>query len=296
MGAVTQQRPTLRWVLGDGTGTPVVDLCRDRACTQPLAAPVQIAADHRSAVPMVALPAGWVYWRVRVVAGDQVVASRTWQFWVGRSSASGPVDSSAGVALDINGDGYPDFVVGAADARVVHVYLGSAGVSATDWNGASAPARIDLLTFDPANSRFGVSVTSAGDVNGDGYGDFLVACPGGGKAYLYLGSATPRDDDWNGLASPRRIDVTAQGGPGFGGQVQGVGDVNGDGFADFLVTTGRATHLYLGLANPVIVSWNGDMPTSRIDIPNPGSQIAGLGNAGALFDPKRAPAVRRRLK
>jgi hypothetical protein len=290
MAAVTQQRPTLRWVLGEGAGAPVVDLCRDRACTQPIAASVQIAADHRSAVPMAALPAGWVYWRVRVVSGDQIMASRTWQFWVGRSSASSPVDTSAGIVLDINGDGYPDFVVGAADASSAHVYLGSASVSATDWNGASPPARIDLLTFDPGNSRFGVSVTSAGDVNGDGYGDFLVACPGGAKAYLYFGSAAPRDDNWNGLAPSQRINVTAQGGLGFGGKVAGVGDVNGDGFADFLVA-GRsgesyenagAAWLYLGSATPSTGDWNAMSSPRRVALEGPDVQFGFNQYAGTI--------------
>ena len=51
-----------------------------------------------------------------------------------------------------------------------------------------------------------LGLANAGDVDGDGYGDFLVASPGDAKAYLYFGSATPRDDDWNGLAPIHRID------------------------------------------------------------------------------------------
>ena len=64
LSTVTQQRPTLRWI-GPAGAAPEVDLCEDRACTTPLPIGVQLAADHQSAVPVSALPPGWVFWRVR---------------------------------------------------------------------------------------------------------------------------------------------------------------------------------------------------------------------------------------
>src|SRR5262245_14684838 len=70
MTAVTQQRPTLRWTLPDGVTAPMVDLCRDRACTMPLPITVDMADGGRSAVPQTALPTGWVYWRVRATSGS----------------------------------------------------------------------------------------------------------------------------------------------------------------------------------------------------------------------------------
>ncbi len=93
---VTQQEPTLRWVLGPGAGAPVVDLCHDRACTLPVTIPVTIAANQTSGIPTSALPSGWVFWRVRVVSGSQTATSATWQLWVGKTSASTPVDTSSG--------------------------------------------------------------------------------------------------------------------------------------------------------------------------------------------------------
>jgi hypothetical protein len=55
-----------------------------------------------------------------------------------------------------------------------------------------------------------VVVASAGDVNGDGYGDFPVsstfAHSGAGVVHLYLGLAAPSAGDWDG-ASSRRIDL-----------------------------------------------------------------------------------------
>jgi hypothetical protein len=69
--------------------------------------------------------------------------------------------NSVGTAGDVNGDGYADAIVGAPEYENggrAFVYHGSAtGLSAThDWTSAS----------DQAAARFGVSVGTAGDVNG----------------------------------------------------------------------------------------------------------------------------------
>jgi hypothetical protein len=280
MTAVTQQRPTLRWTLPGGSTAPVVDLCRDRACATPLPITVQIADSGLTAVPQVALPTGWVYWRVRATSGSDTLSSATWQFWVGWSSASNPVDTSNGALLDINGDGYADFVVGAPlsfnGIGAVFVYFGSATASATDWNGASPAARIELI--GGGGGQFGSSVASAGDVNGDGYADFLAV--GGGPVQLYLGSASPSAADWNGPSAPRRIDLAnpVPGSAGFGSSVAGAGDLNGDGYADFviggsytnfLVFGGGAAHVYFGSAAPSAADWDAVTSSQRIDLVNP---------------------------
>jgi hypothetical protein len=273
-----------------------VELCKDRLCTVPLSVAAQLAGDNLSAVPTAALPAGWVFWRVRVVAGSQTVSSATWQFWVGKSSASNPVDTSSGAILDVNGDGYPDFLVGAygasSGAGTAHLYLGAATPSTTDWNGASPPRRIDLDNPDGANAAFGFSVASAGDVNGDGYADFLVGAYGtdsdAGAAHLYLGAATPSATDWNGMAPKGRIDLRNLDGSNaiFGSSVASAGDANGDGYADFLVGASKAgvAHLYLGSATPSATDWNGGSLTGRIDLASPdvfsafGNSVANAGD------------------
>ena len=290
MAIVTQQRPTLHWVLG-ADGTPAVDLCRDRACSSRLAVTTELAGDRLSATPAAALPAGWVYWRVRLTSGAQELTSATWQFWVGATTTA-TVDTSNGAILDVNGDGFPDLLVGAfgagSGAGTVHVYLGSAGASATDWNAMSSAQRIDLTSPDGVGASFGFAVASAGDVNGDGFADFLVGAYGvnhnAGTIHVYLGSAAPGAADWNGASAARRIDIANPdvAGAVFGGAVAAAGDVNRDGYADFLVGASKAglAHLFLGSAAPAAADWGKAQSINRIDLVDPG-MFSAFGNAVA---------------
>jgi hypothetical protein len=279
---VTKQTPTLHWTLGPGAGTPVVDLCKDRACTQPQTATAQIAANGLSAVPSAALPHGWVFWRVRIVVGGTTMSTTpTWQFWVGKL-AGAAVDSSSGTVLDVNGDGIADYLVGARGGNAAHVYLGN--------NMGTAMTRLDLTSPDGTNAFFGCSVSSVGDVNGDGFSDFLVGAytaPGSGAAHLYLGSAAPSVVDWNGAGAAKRVDLTSpSASTAFGFDEAAAGDVNGDGYADFLVsapfaTGGGSVWLYLGEAQPSASDWNGTTAPKRLDFANPDGANALFGGAVA---------------
>ncbi len=94
-------------------------------------------------------------------------------------------------------------------------------------------------------SRSGYSVSSAGDVNGDGFDDVIIGAPspypnGGssGSSYVVFGKASGFDAtlDLSNLDSNSgfRLDgATALDASGF--SVSSAGDVNGDGFADVLV-------------------------------------------------------------
>ena len=72
-------------------------------------------------------------------------------------------------------------------------------------------------------------MASAGDVNGDGYGDVIVGAFG--VVYVYMGGAT-------GLSMSRTVTLLAPlagNGSSFGFAVAGAGDVNGDGYGDVVV-------------------------------------------------------------
>jgi len=158
-----------------------------------------------------------------------------------------------GRAGDVNGDGYSDVVVGAplysngqAEEGAAFVYLGSAS--------GLAQAHAWMVEGGLASVRIGVTVASAGDVDADGYADVLVGTFGTGvnRALLYRGSVSgpSATADWS-------VDGT-QADAHFGEFLDGAGDLNGDGYADVIVSawtydngasdTGRA-YVYLGSAS-----------------------------------------------
>ena len=92
------------------------------------------------------------------------------------------------------------------------------------------------VTWVAANTDYGFSVSTAGDVNGDGYSDVIIGADrfdGGqideGRAFLFLGQAT-------GLSTTYTWSKESdQTGARFGYSVSTAGDVNGDGRADVIV-------------------------------------------------------------
>jgi hypothetical protein len=113
------------------------------------------------------------------------------------------------------------------DTGRIFVYLGSA-LPDPNLDLASGPNDPGVQT--------GYSVASAGDVNGDGFDDFLAGAPftdsptDAGRAYLYFGAASPNIVGWtltgDWLAGDR-----------IGSSVASAGDVNGDGFDDVIVAS-----------------------------------------------------------
>ena len=126
---------------------------------------------------------------------------------------------------DINGDGYDDVIVGAPSSDRVFVYLGSPyGISAT-------PSI--TLTAEITYGTFGASVSSAGDVNGDGYDDVIV---GDNRDYLDIGKAFVYHGSPSGLIATSSITLTGEAAAdSFGRAVSSAGDVNGDGYGDVIV-------------------------------------------------------------
>ncbi len=173
--------------------------------------------------------------RVRVFHGSPGPFLSTPDWTVDGGPAGDRIGFWQASAGDVNGDGYGDLAIGlpnfangqSLEGRVV-VYHGSASglASEVDWSFES----------DHADAGFGNRVASAGDVNGDGYGDLVVGATGytdgelnEGRVYVFFGSP-------DGLsASPDWTFESDVANAGLGSAVAGVGDVNGDGFADIVV-------------------------------------------------------------
>ena len=189
--------------------------------------------------------------------------------WTAESNqANANLGYSVASSGDVNGDGFGDIIVGApyytngeSLEGQAYVYLGSAGGLNNNaaWTTES----------NQVNGGFGF-LASAGDVNGDGYGDVIIGAyfysngeSAEGRAYVYLGSAS-------GLSSsPAWTAESNQANANFGYSVASAGDVNGDGYADVIIgapyyTNGESkegrAYVYLGSATGLgsSVAWTAE--------------------------------------
>lgn len=136
-------------------------------------------------------------------------------------------------AGDINGDGFADIIVGDPSFITGNLsYDGAAYVYYGAGNGLPGAPGLVLRTKDPS-SKFGWAVAGAGDINGDGYQDVLVSEPqfkhDEGKVFIYYGSPV-------GLFSKPAVLTGGEPGVYLGYAIAGAGDINGDGYADILVS------------------------------------------------------------
>ncbi|MHC4514967.1 MAG: FG-GAP-like repeat-containing protein [Planctomycetota bacterium] len=137
---------------------------------------------------------------------------------------------------DVNGDGFDDVVAGAPGigTGLVRVFSGKDG------------AVLHTVYGDTQNNKLGYSVAGLGDVNADGYDDFVAGCRYGNFARTFSGRTG-------------KAIRTFRGSGYFGISVAGVGDVDGDGHGDLVIGApyvypGGRAYLYSGNSGKLLAT------------------------------------------
>ncbi|OGU67735.1 MAG: hypothetical protein A2499_00815 [Stygiobacter sp. RIFOXYC12_FULL_38_8] len=143
---------------------------------------------------------------------------------------------------DLNGDGYDDLVVSAPSDDIdahgrVYIYFG----------GKEMDTICDVLLEGKSPfDTFGGSIAIVGDTNGDGYDDLLVGASQSlaknktGEAYLFYGGKSI------GFSNSREFVGKDSLNGSYGNRVAGLGDINGDGFSDFGITSSTTVDIFSG--------------------------------------------------
>ena len=228
-------------------------------------------------------------------------ANPAWTFESQQESAK--LGYALGTAGDVNGDGFSDIIIGAPSYTIHQSDEGKAYVFQGEPDGISILPTWTSWT-NQAGAAFGWSVGTAGDVNGDGYSEIIVAAPGydddqinEGRVWMCNGSST-------GTQQAHTLFIDSDQDGAELGQVATAGDVNGDGYSDVIIgankydngqsNEGRA-FVYLGNAGggldriPRQARTNNSAP---ID-------LLGLSDSGTSFRLKslaRTPAGRGRVR
>lgn len=191
---------------------------------------------------------------------------------------SATMGSDVAAIGDIDGDGVPDFILGAGGDELNDVEgSGQGGAQAVVISGATGAER---FRFEDGFSEFGAAVTGLGDVNDDGVPDFAVGSPrfgattasevdGVGRVYVYSGVDGTLLHTLDGNMPGDR----------FGAAVADAGDIDGDGISDLAVGAPGAdgergsVYLYSGGDASVIRRVDGQTVNSRF-----GFDIAAMGD------------------
>jgi hypothetical protein len=193
---------------------------------------------------------------------------------------------SVSAAGDVNGDGYADLIIASysTNPSIDRLYAGHSYVIFGSGNGMVA----NLSSIEAGTGGFvingqcamdmsGVSVSSAGDVNGDGLSDLIVGAYGAdnytGKSYVVFGKTDGAKIELASIAEEiGGFVINGESVGDYNGcSVSGACDVNGDGLADLIVGAYGADN-YTGKSYVIF----GKTDTAAINLSAMGTEQSGF--------------------
>jgi hypothetical protein len=210
--------------------------------------------------------------------------------------ASDGTNSGTSVAIigDFDADGTKDFVGGApqmGNKGAVFIILGAAHTTEIDTSSFTSGSGGMKIVGANFGDQLGYSVGAAGDVNDDGYDDCMCGAPGAGTVlrlkagivYMIFGKGGPYSDLVLSSFSAGNSGFPIVGGAA-GNQLGfctsclrgALGDVNGDGFADFAIGSTNADYASRNEAGTVYIIY-GRASTAVVTSIDLASSLAGKG-------------------
>jgi hypothetical protein len=175
------------------------------------------------------------------------VGTSTGGFVISGESMRNHARFSVSSAGDVNGDGLDDLIIGADSAGKSYVVFGKQDSAAIDLSVIVAGKNTIgfVIKGESRHDYSGYSVSSAGDVNGDGLDDLIIgansANPSGkikaGKSYVVFGKQGTDPIELSAIvAGTGGFVINGESAKDYSGySVSSAGDVNGDGLDDLIV-------------------------------------------------------------
>jgi hypothetical protein len=271
--------PTLSWEMPSSVTESTLEICEDLACATVLATK-RVSGTQSSILipPREFFDSGSLekeeysepfYWRV---TADGRPPSLVWQINLAPSRKK---DAAWGCLSDFNADGYAEVLVGLpADNAIAILPTEYVDRRTGDPNAEeclpTAPFR--WLRERPDLTNFGGRLAIAGDVNGDGFVDALVAATTNalGVSHAFLLYGAPGSGFFRD--GPGQELTIAGAGPELGERLAGPGDIDGDGYADILIVGPKGLYVFWGSKDGPV------SPATRFGDEGLGCDVAAVGD------------------